>query len=380
MSWIALRMLIGNRGKYFAIVFGIAFACMLMAQQASIFVGLMRNTTSQIRDISGADIWVMDPSVEFIDDITPLSDDDLYRVRGVSGVAWAVPLYKGLARAQFREGNFKQFIVLGLDNQTLVGAPPQMLIGSIGDLRSPDAVIIDEYGYRYLWPNQPLRIGQTFEMNDTRAHVVGICRASPTFQTFPIVYTTYDQALRYSAQERRTLSFILAKAEPGSSVDAVCQQIDRQTGRLALSQTNFAWMTITYYLRRTGIPINFGTTVLLGFIIGASIAGQTFYLFTISNLRHFAALKAMGLSNVRIIGMVLIQGFFVGLIGYGIGLGMTCGIEEILALKLKTIPMASDMVWQIPAGTAIAMALIVLVTAVFSLRRVLLLEPASAFR
>ena len=117
MSWVALKMLIGNRGKYFAIVFGIAFACMLMAQQASIFVGLMRNTTSQIRDISGADIWVMDPSVEFVDDITPLSDDDLYRVRGVSGVAWAVPLYKGLARAQFHEGNFKQFIVMGLDDQ-----------------------------------------------------------------------------------------------------------------------------------------------------------------------------------------------------------------------------------------------------------------------
>ena len=185
---------------------------------------------------------------------------------------------------------------------------------------------------------------------------------------------------KYSAQERRTLSFILAKAAPGVPVDEVCQRITRQTGRLALSQQNFAWMTITYYLRRTGIPINFGTTVLLGFIIGASIAGQTFYLFTIGNLRHFAALKAMGLTNPRIIGMVLLQGFFVGTIGYGIGLGMTCGIEEYLALKLTAIPLASDMVWQIPAGTALAMVLIVLVTSVFSLRRVLTLEPASAFR
>src|ERR1700747_1166638 len=72
MAWIALKMLTGNRGRYFAIVFGIAFAVMLMSQQAAIFVGLMRNTTSQIRDIQGADIWVMDPSVDFIDDITPL--------------------------------------------------------------------------------------------------------------------------------------------------------------------------------------------------------------------------------------------------------------------------------------------------------------------
>ena len=69
-----------------------------------------------------------------------------------------------------------------------------------------------------------------------------------------------------------------------------------------------------------------------------------------------------------------------GLIGYAIGLGMTCAVEEILAAKLTTIPPANDMVWQIPAGTAIAMAMIVLVTSVISLRRVLLLEPASAFR
>ena len=122
MTWVALKMMTGNRGKYFAIVFGIAFACMLMGQQASIFCGLMRNTTSQIRDTTGADIWVMDPSVEFVDDVTPLADNDLFRVRGVPGVSWAVRFYKGLARAQFLEGNFKQFIVLGLDNENFVGA------------------------------------------------------------------------------------------------------------------------------------------------------------------------------------------------------------------------------------------------------------------
>src|SRR5436305_1703089 len=101
MYWIAYQMLTGNRAKFYSIIFGIAFACMLMTQQLSIFVGLMRNTSSQIRDIQGADIWVMDPSVQFIDDITPLSDTDLYRVRSVPGVAWTVKLYKGMARAQF---------------------------------------------------------------------------------------------------------------------------------------------------------------------------------------------------------------------------------------------------------------------------------------
>ena len=92
-------------------------------------LGLMRNTSSQIRDIQGADVWVMDPSVQFIEDITPLEENDLFRVRGVPGVKWAVPLFKAMASAQMESGNFKDFSVIGLDDQTLVGAPAEMLIG-----------------------------------------------------------------------------------------------------------------------------------------------------------------------------------------------------------------------------------------------------------
>jgi putative ABC transport system permease protein len=375
-------MLTGNRGKYFAIVFGIAFACMLMAQQASIFVGLMRNTTSQIRDIQGADVWVMDPSVQFIDDITPLSENALYQVRGVPGVAWAVRLYKGMARAQFPEGNFKQFIVLGLDDQTLIGAPQTMLVGMLADLRRPDGIVLDERGYRYLFPGEPLRAGKVFEMNDHRAEIVGVCRSSPTFQTFPVAYTTYSRALRYAAQERRVLSFILAQGEPGVPTAEVCRRIEEQTGLVALPQAEFGWKTIVYFMIRTGIPVNFGITVLLGFIIGAAIAGQTFYLFTLDNLKQFGCLKAMGVTNLRIVYMVLLQGLVVGLFGYFIGVGMAAASEELLAWKLAStgLPPANYMAWPIPLGSAVAAALIVTASSLVSLGRVLRLEPASVFR
>src|SRR5262249_37787860 len=123
MSWVALKMLVGDRSKYFGIIFGVSFAALLMTQQASIFTGLMRNTVSQGRDLEGPDSWVMDPNVRLVDDIKPLSDDDLYRVRGVPVVSWAVRLYKGIARARFQDGNFQQFILLGLDDATMVGAP-----------------------------------------------------------------------------------------------------------------------------------------------------------------------------------------------------------------------------------------------------------------
>ncbi len=382
MNWIALKMLTGNRAKYYAIVFGVSFAVMLMSQQAAIFAGLMRNMTSQIRDIQGADIWAMDPSVEFVDDLTPMDDQAVMEVRSVPGVAWAIKLYYGKARAQFQEGNFKQFIVLGIDDQTLVGAPTQMKLGSATDLRKPDGIILDENGYRYLFPGQPIRLGRVFEMNDRRAEIVGICKASPTFQTFPVSYTTYSRAVRYAAQERNTLSFVLAKAEENRDPKEVCRRIEEQTGLTAMPQDDFSWKTMSYYMRRTGIPVNFGITVLLGFIIGASIAGQTFYLFTIDNLKHFGTLKAMGVGNLRIVGMVMLQGSVVGVLGYAIGLGMASGFSDTMKWLLRDsgLPSADFMAWPIPLGTAAAAGLIVFASALFSLRRVLALEPASVFR
>ena len=123
MSWIAWKMLIGDRSKYFGIIFGITFASLLIAQQSAIFCGLMLRTTSQIQDIQGADIWVMDKNIQYIDDIKPLSENDLYRVRGVEGVAWAVKLYKGLSRGRLANGNYQQIMLIGLDDATMVGAP-----------------------------------------------------------------------------------------------------------------------------------------------------------------------------------------------------------------------------------------------------------------
>jgi putative ABC transport system permease protein len=387
MSWIALKMLIGDRAKYFGIVFGVTFAALLMTQQASIFWGLMTTTTSQIQDIEEPTIWVMNPNVRFIDDVKPISDDDLYRVRGVPGVAWAVRLYKGQARARFGDGNFQQMMLLGLDDGTLVGAPRDIILGSLADLRQPDAAILDETGYRYLWPNEPFEVGRVFEMNDRRAVLVGICKARHTFQTFPVLYTRYSQAILYVPRERKVLSFVLAQPEDGLTAEEVCARIEQHTrksidvpGLRAVTRQQFMDITIDYYMKRTGIPINFGITVLLGFVVGAAVAGQTFYLFTVENLKQFGALKAMGVSNLRLVGMSLLQALVVGVVGYGLGTGGAALYGVVMPKVATTVPPAFNMTPVILLISAAAVVVIVFLASLVSIRRVLVLEPAVVFK
>jgi len=392
MNWIALKMLTGDRAKYLGIIFGVAFATLLMTQQISIFTGIMKRTASQILDVRDADIWVMDNKARFIDEVPALPDGDLQRVRGVPGVAWAVRLYKGQVSARLVEGlssggpgngQFRSVVLFGLDDATLVGAPQELIIGSLADLRQPGAVIIDKAGYEYMWPGEPYRVGREFEMNETRAVLVGVCKVSPPFTTLPVLYTRYSQAEAFVPHNRNFMTFILAKAADGHDTTAVCARITHQTGGperglLALTRDQFFWKTIRYFLGSTGIPVNFGITIVLGFVIGVAIAGQTFYLFTIDNLKQFGSLKAMGVSNLRIVGMILLQGVTVGLIGYGIGLGLAAAFFE----RTSTITHLAGLgiPWQVAVGVAGAVAVIVVLASLLSIRKVLVLEPAIVFR
>src|SRR6516225_2969153 len=381
MSWIALKMLTGDRSKYFGLIFGVSFATLLMSQQLSIFLGIMKRTGSQILDIRDADIWVMDNKVRYIDEVPGMPDTELLRVRSVPGVEWAVKLYKGQVRARLADGNFRTVILFGLDDASLVGAPQEMIAGQVGDLRRPDAVIVDKAGYEYLWPDEPkgnYQLGKLFEMNDRRCVLVGVCKASAPFTTLPVVYTRFSQTTFYVPRERDTMSFVLVKAQAGLDPHDVCHRIEQQTGRLALTQDEFFWKTIGYFLNSTGIPVNFGITIFLGFFVGVAVAGQTFYLFTIENLKHFGSLKAMGLSNVRIVGMIVLQGLVVGAMGYALGVGLTA--VYFMITNQRTQLAGLNMMWQVMAGTGAAVLVIVVLASLVSIRKVLVLEPAVVFR
>ena len=385
MNFVAIQMLVGDRAKYLGIIMGLTFASLLITQQAAIFVGLMTRTYGFVTDSGLADLWVMDPKVQFIDDIKPLQDTQLLRVRGVEGVDWAVPLYKGLLKARLSNGNFQTCNVIGLDDATLIGGPPEMVAGELADLRRSDGVIVDIVGAsdKLAKPSPtpggkpiPLQVGDTLELNDHRAIVVGLAKVSRTFQSQPVVYTTYSRATTFAPRERKLLSFILVKAKPGETAHVLAERIQQATGLAAYTANDFKRLTVNYFLKYTGIPINFGIAVMLGFLVGTAIAGQTFYNFTLDNLRHFGALKAMGATNGILLRMILLQALLVGAIGYGLGVGAA----SLFGSLLGNTELAFVLPWQLLLISAAAIMVICLLSALISIRKVIRLEPAIVFK
>lgn len=382
MNYVALRMLLGDKLKYLGLVLGISFAAMLITQQAGILVGLAHQTGAFIRDTSQADIWLMDPEVRFSQDALALKDTLLYRARSVDGVEWAVPLYFGFVKMKLPDGTRKVVQVVGLDDATLTGGPPEMVVGKLSDLRMDkallvDATILDTKLKLRREGGRPLEIGDRVTFSDKQEAVVtGTYKASKSFFWEPMVYTTYSRAKQMAPSEPKMTPYVLVKAKPGQDLKALTQRLEEQLGVRARTNAEFDQATIDFILKETGILINFGMAVALGFLVGALVAGQMLYNFTLDNLKFYGALKALGATNRRLMGMVLLQAAVVGVIGYGIGVGLAAGLGTLVAKG----GLAFLLPWQVLAVSAVAIIIICLASAALCLKQVIGLEPAVVFK
>lgn len=378
MNSVALKMLFGDRAKYLGLVFGVAFATLLISQQVSIFIGIMSRTAGSINAVTEADIWVMDSRVRYIDEVEPMRDIELTNVRSVPGVEWAVPFYKGFTTIRMPDGLTQQVQLIGVDNVSLVGVCSTMILGDKKTIMNPQNAIMDSNGFKFTWPGEPLALGKYVELNDNRLLINGICDGKPTFLTFPTVYVTYNAAMEMLPPQRNKMSFVLVKAKENQNIQELKKAIANDTGLQALTRDEFAWRSIHYYLERTGIPINFGITITLGIIIGAAITAQTFHMFVIENLKQFAAMKAIGITNSQLFKIVLTQASVVYALGYSLGTGLTAFFFHITrnapALKGFTFH------WQVMAGAAGLIAVIIMCSIIISLRKVFRLDPALVFR
>ncbi|MFZ4573255.1 MAG: ABC transporter permease [Phycisphaerales bacterium] len=374
MIRIALQMLFGDRTKYVTLVLSLAFATLLINQQGAIFLGLLNQATGILQNIHQADLWVTDPGTQWVAEYRALPDRKLDRVRSVPGVEWAEPLFNNWAVCELKNNAFKRCQIIGLPRSTLVGRPPEMLDGRIEDLRLPDAILVEQTSRAKLGG---LNLGDVLKINDRRAVVVGFCKARLGFESNAIFYTTFDNAITYTPTGREKISYVLVKVRPDAQIAAVQAEINALGDVIALTHDEFRSRSISFIIVATGIGVNFGITIALGFIVGLLLSASVFYQFTVENLRHFAVLKAMGATARTLVLLVAAQALTVGVIGYGIGVGLA-GAFSIAASQVQS-ELAVYYPWQLMIGSFGATLLTILLGSLLSIRRVVGVEPGVVF-
>jgi putative ABC transport system permease protein len=205
---------------------------------------------------------------------------------------------------------------------------------------------------------------------------VGLAELGPRFLAKPILYTTYTRANQLAPPERNLLSFVLVKADPARDHAALARQIEERTGLRARTRLEFEADTFWYYVRTTGVVGRIAFMVSLAVIVGALVSALLLYLFTSDNLRYYATLKALGATDMTIVGMVAVQAATCGALGYGMGLGLSTLLSRLISAKA----MPYLLMWPTLGFSGATVLIVCTVAAVLSARAVLRLEPGLVFR
>ena len=174
--------------------------------KGSVFLGPIGRTARPI-DTIGAPIWLADPALQRVDESKPLKDTDPFRVRSVPGVKWEVPVLMRQVQMLMPDGRYHGVRLIGLDAGSLAGMPAIALQGEIGDVKSPDAIVL---GTAELHRIGDPEVGAAFQINDRLARVAVILETGMDVLSNPYVFTTLGWALSYTQSQSKQLSFVLA--------------------------------------------------------------------------------------------------------------------------------------------------------------------------
>jgi putative ABC transport system permease protein len=394
MLRVALKMLMGDRAKYLALLFGITFTSFLVTFAASYLCGFITRGFALISENGATDVWVMDPAVASVEQTTNVVASALDRVRSVDGVGYAVPLALGTAEARFPNGRVQTFQVIGVDDATLPGISALEGGAPAAVLRAPDAAIADPGGTEGKletplqeadqWPREPhldaptrpLAAGDQLFVNDYRVRIAGISKALPRWPPRPLLYTSFYNAARILLPERRRLTFVLVTASPGVDPRKLATRIHAQTGLRARASDDFKADTVRWFLINSEDVEETTRMLFFAMSVGFGITGVMLYMFTHENLKQYAILKAMGATPKLLVGMIFAQTGVCALLGTGLGLGLCAMIGQLLA---QAVEFPFRMMWFTPLLGGGMVVLVSIVAAAISVRPVLKLEPAVVF-
>lgn len=374
MITTAFKMLIGNRAAFLGMIFGIFLAILLISQQSAIYLGLISRSYRIVTNISTPDIWVIDPATKGEDLIRSMPKNYLQYVRSVPDIEWAVPVNYLLLPIKTTSGKYKVAEIYGIDDQTLMGIP-KLIKGRMEDIYRDGAVIIDsnsaENALASISPEGkkiPLKIGDELEINGTRAIIVGIVKTTPGFFPQPIIFSIYSQVQKFSGSSR--IQYIAAKVRKGADIKQILKQINSNKNIVGLSKEEMESRIANHFLK-TGILINYGISVVLGMIIGFSIAGQIFYIMTMQNIGYYALIKALGGTEKTILKMIVFQALIVGIIGYILGIGVTL----LWGFAIKNTTLTFEFPPTLLLFTGLLAMIICTVIAFLSIKKVFKVDP-----
>jgi putative ABC transport system permease protein len=372
-SLLAWRNLSHDRARFVVTLVGVLFAVLLMGVELGLLLGFAR-TTSGLVDNTHADLWITPAGTTNVDIAGRLDLRRRFEALAVPGVESVDMLMMQFAFWRKPDGGTESVSVVGFNLAGGLARPWNLVDGSIEDLSQDDAVIIDQLYARKLGVTA---LGQTIEINNRRARVVGYTAGIRTFTQSPYVFTTHRNAQNFTFFRPDQTTYLLVRLTPGADRAAVRDALQARLGRVDVwFAADFARAAQRYWLITTGAGSALLLAALLGLVVGIVIVGQTLYATTVDRLPEYATLRAMGAPNGYLHRVILKQAAISAVFGFAGGMLLVALV--VLASAGSTVAVA------MPAGLVGVLAVLTLcmcaLGALISIRRVTRIDPTSVFQ
>lgn len=366
-----------DRQRFLPGVLAVAFSALLIALQCGLLLGLFSITSIPI-DHTNADIWVGAPEVLSVDLARPIPESYLARLAREPEVKQVEIYLQGFAYWSKPKGGSELSMIigsrLGLDNPAL-GTVDVLTPELRTMLQERNAIIIDESELDRLGING---IGDTAEIGPfrTRVRVVGLVKGLKSLAG-PYVFCSVETARSLLGLQPGQTSYVLARLHNPADAPAVVERLRKKYDNMsAFTKPEFSLRSRMHWLTRTKAGIALGYAAALGLLVGGVVTSQTLFAATVASLREFAVLRALGIPRWRMALTVLGQSFWIGLAGVSLALPVVFGLAEAadwLGAKVM-LP------WELLSGAGVVTMVVALLSGLFALRSLRMVEPAMLLR
>jgi putative ABC transport system permease protein len=370
----AFRFLLYDKPKSFGALFGIIISIFLIGQQVGIFLfltGLMAGLPNSTQSKIG--LWVVNSSTQDANSLGQIDSRLQREVESIPGVSRAYPLVVAAGEAKFENGKTSGATLVGSQYPAFKGGPWNLSKGSAMDLLPEGAFSCDEFDKAALGD---ATMGTRFELGGKKAYIAAQTRGARGFGG-AYLFTTVERARAFGKISPDKVSAILVDLEPNADTLAVQRRINATIfGVRAWKAADLSASTVSFILGTSGIAISTGTLIVFAILSGLIIIGLTLYSATIDRIRDYATMKAIGSTNGFITRLILLQCVILAFVGYIFSTillqGFKFGISQggVLFEYSPTIRL----------GFFVITVVISVFGAVFAIRRITTLEPATVFR
>jgi putative ABC transport system permease protein len=331
LGWLQLSH---EKSRLLVALSGIAFADVLMFMQLG-FQNALYDSNTRLNRVLQTDIVLVSPQARNIQSLSTFSRRRLYQAADIQGVKSAEPLYINTVTWKNPQTRRKTTIqVMGFNPDQPALKLPEVN-QQLETIKLPDTFLFDrsakgEYKEAFAQIEQGKPV--TTEIEKHTISINGLFKLGSSFGADGTLISSDQNFLRlFPRRQAGSISLGLIYLEPGydSKQVATALQSYLKNDVKVLTREEFIKFEEDYWKRESPIGFIFGLGVSMGFIVGVIIVYQVLSTDVNAHMKEYATFKAMGYSNLYLLGVVFEEAIILAFLGFIPGAIIPLGLYNL---------------------------------------------------